>query len=292
MTLPKPVRRDKPATSERRDVPATAQCDIRPAPAQSDIPPASVRRVVSAAADLGGWLKTVEERLELAFEPEQRARILQYIALLRDWNRRINLVARDDDQTLAERHLLDSLTLLPILDRVAAGVSGRTPRLTDVGSGAGLPGIPLKIARPLWQVSLLDALAKRVVFLNDVIDSLSLGNTAALHMRAEDAGRQAAFREQSDLVVARAVSSLPVLCEYCLPLTRVGGYFVAMKGPAEGEWPHAGRAAAVLGGTLDECLEFCLPGTEMRRVLYLFRKTKKTPEAYPRPAGKPQKAPL
>lgn len=251
------------------------------------------------------WLLEISRRLCRPFDARARSRFEGYVRLLRQWNEKINLTAITDDEGIAVRHLLDSLTLLEPIERFerehmdslqqnlpGASESVRPLRLVDVGSGAGFPGLPLKIIRPDWDVLLLDSLAKRLGFLEAVIKELDLDGIHTWHDRAEDAGHRIGLRGQFDLVTARAVAPLPVLCEYCLPLLRHGGLFLAMKGNPETEWPGAANAVRTLGGKLDGIQTFNLPGTEMQRSIIAIRKTGKTPAMYPRRAGKPEKQPL
>jgi 16S rRNA (guanine527-N7)-methyltransferase len=242
---------------------------------------------VPMPAGLAGWINEAGRRLDLAFTPEQDFRFQRYFQLLREWNERVNLTAVVDDEGIAVRHLLDSLMLLPCL-----GQPGETASLIDVGTGAGLPGLPLKIMRPELRVVLLDALAKRIKFLDAVIEELMLPDITTLHNRAEDAARETTLREHFDIATARAVASLPALCEYCLPFVRTGGVFLAMKGQAEPECTEARNAIRILGGELADIHEYELPGTDMKRSIIQIRKVKPTPAAYPRRAGKPESQPL
>jgi 16S rRNA (guanine527-N7)-methyltransferase len=221
-------------------------------------------------------------------------RFERYAALLREWNERVNLTAILDDEGIAVRHFADSLSLAPRLrEALAARPAGAPPlRLVDVGSGAGFPGLPLAIAFPALRVTLVDSLAKRVAFLDAAIAALGLPNAAARHARAEDAAREPALRGAFDVAAARAVASLPVLCEYCLPFLREGGLFVAMKGRADEAAEPMDRALALLGGAPGPVDRFVLPGTDMQRTLVLVRKVRPTPPQYPRKAGKPEKEPL
>lgn len=230
------------------------------------------------------WIGEIASRLGISLDENQMSGLSDYIRLLREWNEKINLTAVVDDEGIAVRHLLDSLTLLPFL--------GSGHSLIDVGTGAGLPGIPLKIVRPDLKVTLLDSLAKRVRFLETVIAELHLDGITARHDRAEEAARLPMLRHQFDIATARAVASLPVLCEYCLPFVRTGGQFLAMKGQNAEVWQDAKRAIKILGGELADIHEFELPGTDMKRTILVIRKVAATPPAYPRKAGKPDKEPL
>lgn len=233
---------------------------------------------------LSQWIDEISLRLKLETSELQKSQYLNYLGLMREWNEKINLTAVLDDEGMSVRHLLDSLTLLPFLKG--------NQTLIDVGTGAGLPGLPLKIARPDLQVTLLDSLAKRVKFLDAVITVLDLSGIAAVHGRAEEAAQMPSLRQRFDVATARAVAALPVLCEYCLPFVRVGGVFLAMKGQGAENWRDANRAIKVLGAELSDIHEFILPGTDMKRTILTIRKTAHTPAAYPRKAGKPEREPL
>lgn len=213
-------------------------------------------------------------------------KLLRYHAMLMDWNTRIDLTAVLDPVEMTDRHYLDSASPL------GRGLIPVGARVIDVGTGAGLPGIPLMILRPDIRVTLLDALKKRVDFLQAVIAELGLA-AEAVHMRAEDAGRNAAHREAYDVAVSRAVAPTPVLLELMLPFVKVGGSAVAWKGPGvQAELMQAGRAAQLLGGEAGELIETPVPGRDWQHVLLVCRKKQKTARQYPRKAGTPGKNPL
>ena len=209
--------------------------------------------------------------------------LLQYKRILLEWNEKMNLTAIEEDRDFIIKHFVDSLSVMPFLK------DGQS--LIDVGTGAGFPGLPLKIANPSLKIVLLDSLEKRIGFLNAVIAELQLSGIHAVHSRAEDAGLAAEFREKSDVAVARALASLPVLLEYCLPLVKVGGIFTAMKAGSE-EVEISGKALDILGGKVEEIKNFILPGSDMKRSIIVVRKLRQTPTKYPRKAGKPSKEPL
>jgi 16S rRNA (guanine527-N7)-methyltransferase len=243
-----------------------------------------------------GWIHEIGRRLGLEIPDRAAAQYLEYFRLIREWNEKVNLTAVLDDEGMAVKHLLDSLTLLPFIEKheSAAGSGSKKPfQLVDVGSGAGFPGLPVKIVRPDLRVVLLDALDKRVKFLETVICTLELQDIAAIHSRAEDAARNANLRENFDIAVSRAVASLPILCEYCLPFVKTGGLFLAMKGPSDSEnTSGSSRAVNLLGGELYGIDSFVLPGTDIRRTIIQIRKIRPTPAAYPRRPGLPEKRPL
>jgi len=241
--------------------------------------------------DLGGHLERIQPHLAEPISERQHHQLLSYARLLREWNEKINLTAILDDEGIAVRHFQDSLTLVPAIRSYQAS-HGSKLLLADVGTGAGFPGLVLKIACPEIEVVLIDALNKRLKFLEAVIAELGLQGIRTVHARAEDAGRMNNLREQFDLVVARAVAALPVLAEYCLPLVRNNGQFIAMKAQAEEEIGSAQKALAILGGSTPTAQSFLLPGTDMQRTLITVDKVRPTPQAYPRKAGKVEQNPL
>ncbi|MDK6372162.1 16S rRNA (guanine(527)-N(7))-methyltransferase RsmG [Aerococcus urinae] len=211
-----------------------------------------------------------------------------YYQLLVSWNEKINLTAITDRDEVYLKHFYDSLTLAFSLETDLTG-----KKLVDVGSGAGFPSIPLKIAFPQLQVSIVDSLNKRIKFIETVTEELGLAGVSAYHDRAEDFGQNKAFRGQFDLATARAVARLSVLSEYCLPLVKKGGLFVAMKAAkADKEIADAKKAIATLGGKFSQDLALELPGQAGERHLLVIEKRKETPNKYPRKAGLPNKKPI
>ncbi|HPJ01362.1 MAG TPA: 16S rRNA (guanine(527)-N(7))-methyltransferase RsmG [Candidatus Limiplasma sp.] len=234
----------------------------------------------------------VEERLsalQITCDADAAKKLVKYQELVETWNERINLTGDASFEAMLDRHLMDSLTPLTV-----EGLIGNNASLIDVGSGAGLPGMPLAIARPDLRVTLLDSMQKRVVFLQTVVQTLSLANVSVLHARAEDAAQNAACRERFDIATARAVAALPVLQELLLPFVRVGGKCVCLKGPAAEDELLAGAAAAgLLGGGSPEMVEIALPfAPDLRHVLAITEKHSQTPKRYPRRSGTPAKNPL
>jgi 16S rRNA (guanine527-N7)-methyltransferase len=226
---------------------------------------------------------------EMGFEltEEQVDAFTRYKDLLLSWNEKMNLTAIVEEQHVAVKHFLDSLALLGKLDVKVHR------RMLDVGTGAGFPGIPLKVCCPWINVVLLDSLKKRVMFLEEVIRQLELTGIETVHGRAEEKGRDRDFKEGFDLVVARAVASMGVLSEYCLPFVKQDGVFVAFKGPEVAEELEAsGRALEILGGSLEAVHQVKLPFAGGDRSLVIIRKTRPTPEKYPRKPGMPEKKPL
>ncbi len=239
-----------------------------------------MKNIYDHAASLGIGLSSVQLTQFAAFKE-----------ILLDYNTRINLTRITDPQEIDLKHFADSLAILPYLMKASDDVSGGL-NMIDVGTGAGFPGIPLKIAMPSLKLTLIDSLKKRVDFLEKVIELLGLEGIKAVHLRAEDAGRETGSRDSFDVAVARAVASLPELCEYCLPLVRPGGIFAAMKGNIGDEVKQAGYAIEKLGGETEKIHEYLLPGSGIHRSLVIIRKTSLTPSEFPRKAGKPSSEPL
>ena len=210
--------------------------------------------------------------------------LLRYGHLLMETNKVMNLTAITDPADIAALHFLDSAALLTLEDF-------RDKTVVDVGTGAGFPGLPLKILEPTIHLTLLDSLGKRVQFLERVCQELGLADVACIHGRAEEFA--AAHRESFDLAVSRAVAALPVLCELCLPLVKPGGKFLAMKSvESDAELAAAQHAIAILGGAVEAVRDYAIPGTDVRHRLIVVEKVKKTPEKYPRMFAKIKKNPL
>lgn len=209
-----------------------------------------------------------------------------YYKMLIEWNEKINLTAIVDEREVVIKHFIDSVSVLPFFPD---GVKS----LIDVGTGAGFPGIPVKIVRNSMNITLLDSLEKRVNFLNSVINETGLTGIHAIHGRAEDFGQDNEYRECYDVGIARAVSALPVLCEYVMPFVRVGGYFIAMKGAnVKDEISEGEKAVTVLGGEVEDVKNFKLPFDNIERNVILIKKLRHTPTKYPRKSGKPAKSPI
>ena len=219
----------------------------------------------------------------------QLDQFLDYYEILLERNQVMNLTAITEFHEVLEKHFVDSLSLVKLLPDLSLSDFS----LIDVGTGAGFPGIPLKIVFPNLRVTLLDSLNKRVKFLNEVIEKLSLKDIYALHGRAEDFARKSEYRDHFDFCVSRAVSNLSTLSEYCLPFVKIGGLFVSYKSERiQEEAKNARHAFQLLGGEEEEWLSFLLPGSEMSRTLLPVRKKAPTPKKYPRKAGLPAKEPL
>ncbi|MBO6040253.1 MAG: 16S rRNA (guanine(527)-N(7))-methyltransferase RsmG [Oscillospiraceae bacterium] len=224
------------------------------------------------------------EELGLPLDAEAAARCRRYYELLTEKNRVMNLTAIEGEEDSARLHFLDCAALLTLCD-----FGGR--RVIDVGSGAGFPGLVLKIARPDIDLTLLDSLDKRVKFLRETADALGFTDVTCVHARAEEA--PADYRERFDIAVSRAVARLNLLCELCLPFVKTGGLFVAMKGPgAAEELDEAKKAIRTLGGELERAAAYTIPGTEVRHTAILIRKVADTPARYPRRWAQMKKQPL
>lgn len=224
----------------------------------------------------------------------QYDQLMLYYELLIEKNKVMNLTAITQFEEVINKHFVDSLALANVFGGQAkseAVLNGK--RLLDLGTGAGFPGVPLKIVFPMLHVTLLDSLNKRIGFLNEVIEALGLEGIEGYHGRAEDYGRQKEFREQFDYCVSRAVANLSTLAEYCMPFVRVGGAFIPYKsGNITDELQQANKAIKVLGGQLREVQGFTLSETDIERSLVIIDKKQLTKKAYPRKAGKPSKEPI
>jgi len=232
------------------------------------------------------------ERLGVVVTPEQLALFRRYHEELMAWNRRVNLTRVTGREEVRRLHFLDSLTAVPLLDACLSGLAAQ-PRILDLGSGAGLPGIPIKLVRPAWRVILLDSTRKRTAFLGHLIGLLGLRDVEVVTARAEEAGRLPAYRERLDAVISRAVAPLSVLAELCLPFVRLGGHMIGYKkGDIGAEIERSHRALRALGGgtpRLHAVPEEVLPG---QRCLVVVEKISATPETYPRRPGVPARRSL
>lgn len=227
------------------------------------------------------------EKMNIRLTGDQKRQFDLYYELLIEWNRVMNLTGITDYDEVNLKHFTDSLTISRIID------TEQINTLIDVGTGAGFPGIPIKIAFPHIKVYLLDSLNKRIKFLNEVIKKLGLKNIYAFHGRAEDFAKDRQYREKFDVCVSRAVANLSTLSEYCIPFVKTGGYFVSYKGgDSDEEVVRSENAITLLGGEIENTDRFFLPDTDMGRTLIKIRKRKSTPNRYPRKAGIPSKEPL
>ncbi len=226
-------------------------------------------------------------RIGITLEENQYNQIYKYYDLLMEWNKVMNLTAITDEIEFANKHIYDSVLVQSVFDM------NQVNSIIDVGTGAGLPGIPLKIIFPHLRMTLLDSLNKRINFLNQVIQELNLDYMETVHGRAEDFGRDPAYRESFDCCVSRAVSDLSILSEYCIPFVHENGHFIAYKSAdTDTEIEKARNPISILGGSIKGIEEVELQGQNVIRRFVLINKLSSTPSKYPRKAGKPQKSPL
>ena len=227
------------------------------------------------------------DKLGISLNQGQIKQFLQYYEILVEWNKVMNLTGITEFEEVIVKHFLDSLAIVKVCD------ISKVKTVIDVGTGAGFPGIPLKIAFPHLEVVLLDSLKKRITFLGEVINELKLVDITTVHGRAEDFANKGAYREQFDLSVSRAVANLSTLSEYCLPFVKIDGEFVSYKsGKIADEVSQAKKAVEVLGGEIISDEVFNLLDTDMERSFVVIRKHKNTPKKYPRKAGLPNKEPI
>ena len=227
------------------------------------------------------------EKLNINLTEHQKEQFDRYYEMLVEWNNVMNLTGITDYDEVNLKHFTDSLTLVRNIDM------NKIDAVIDIGTGAGFPGLPIKIAFPHIHVVLLDSLNKRIKFLNAVIEELDLADVETLHGRAEDYAKRKEYREQFDLCVSRAVANLSTLSEYCLPYIQVGGIFVPYKsGEIDDEVEQSKKAVRILGGNIKDVMKFELPGTDIHRSFVLIHKEQHTQKKYPRKAGIPAKEPL
>ena len=235
--------------------------------------------------ELRNYLLEATKNFKIQLDEKQISQLEKYFDLLVEWNEKINLTAITDAKGVAVKHFADSLTIFNYMD------IPQNTRVIDVGTGAGFPGIVLKIARPDIQLTLLDSLKKRLNFLEVVTNKLGF-EAELIHSRAEEGGQDLDLRESYDLAVSRAVAQLNILCEYCLPYVRLSGRFVAFKANADGELTSSKKAIQILGGKLKSVNKFELPLEGGARTLVEIEKVQPTPEKYPRQNGKIKAKPL
>ncbi len=232
---------------------------------------------------------------ELGIMPDEKqmSLFIEYYKILVEWNSFMNLTAIEGFHEVCKKHFTDSLAIVKAYDFPAVCDKDSGWKMIDVGSGAGFPGIPVKIIFPHVRVTLLDSLNKRVKFLNEVIEKLGLEGIEALHGRAEDYAKPNMLREKYDLCVSRAVANLSTLSEYCIPFVKAGGKFISYKSEKlTDEISAAGKAISVLGGKVSGQIDYILPGSDIYRNLLIIDKVKATPKKYPRRAGIPAKEPM
>lgn len=227
------------------------------------------------------------KELDIKLNDRQKQQFQKYYELLVEWNKVMNLTGITEYDEVNEKHFVDSLAIVKAVE------IEKVKSVIDIGTGAGFPGIPLKIVYPQLHVVLLDSLNKRIKFLDTVIEELGLENIDTLHGRAEDYAKKEEYREQFDLCVSRAVANLATLSEYCIPYIRVGGMFISYKsGNVDEELQQSKKAVNVFGGKIAETVKFQLPGTEIGRAFVKIEKEKRTGRKYPRKAGLPGKEPI
>ena len=240
--------------------------------------------------DLTSFEKGLEQ-LSITLSGEQTQQFLTYYEYLVEKNKVMNLTAITEYEEVITKHFLDSLAVVKTSCFKSEKLAGK--RLIDIGTGAGFPGIPLKIAFPELEILLLDSLNKRINFLNEVTEMLGLTKINTVHGRAEDYAKQKGYRESFDFCVSRAVANLSTLSEYCIPFVKPGGCFISYKsGSVDQELIQAEKAVKILGGQREEVVRFSLADTDMDRSFVVIRKAKPTPKKYPRKAGLPSKEPL
>lgn len=228
--------------------------------------------------------KNLAEIINIELTNEQIDKFFNYKNLLQEWNEKMNLTAIVDDEEIILKHFIDSLTIEKYISKDSS--------IIDVGTGAGFPGIPLKIVRDDIELTLLDSLNKRITFLNEVISINNLQKVRCIHGRAEDVSRETSMREKFDYATARAVANLSTLSELCLPFVKVGGKFICMKGNNIEEVEEAQKAIEVLGGKIVSIEKLTLPNSDIERNVIIIEKIKQTPKQYPRKAGTPAKEPI
>lgn len=225
--------------------------------------------------------------LGIKLTEKQKQQFVKFYELLVEWNKVMNLTSITEYEEVNEKHFVDSVSLVKAIDIYSVDT------MIDIGTGAGFPGIPLKIVFPHLNVILLDSLNKRIKFLNNAIDELGLTDIKTIHGRAEDYAKQVEYREQFDICVSRAVANLASLSEYCVPYVKVGGKFIPYKsGEIDNEVQQAKKAIHLLGGKLIDVIKFQLPETEINRAFVVIEKIQNTAKKYPRKAGLPTKEPL
>ena len=226
------------------------------------------------------------KKINIELTEKQIKQFMDYKDMLLEWNEKFNLTAITDEREIILKHFVDCLA-------ISAGAELAGKKIIDVGTGAGFPGVPVKIAFPDTQMTLLDSLNKRITFLEELKNKLGLENVTCIHSRAEDGGTDKNLREGLDLCISRAVANLAVLSEYCLPFVKVGGYFISMKGPdVNDELNESEKAIKVLGGEVKEIKLINIPETDINHSIIIIKKIKPTPSKYPRKAGKAKKEPI
>lgn len=230
-------------------------------------------------------IKNSAEKLNLTFSKDQYEQFMQYKKLLKEWNEKMNLTAIIEDEEIINKHFIDSIQAFQFNELNDA------TSLIDIGSGAGFPGLPIKIMKPELKVTLLDSTNKKLGFLKVVAEELELKDVEFIHSRAEDGARKLGYRDSFDIAISRAVANLSLLTELCLPYVRIGGHFIALKGPAvDQEIDDAKYAVELLGGKLSQVIEVNIEGTDLKHNLVVIRKMKATHKDYPRSSSNIKKS--
>lgn len=229
-------------------------------------------------------LENAAKQIEIELTKKQIEKFYNYMNLLLEWNEKINLTAIIEPREVILKHFVDSLTIAKYIKE--------NEKLIDVGTGAGFPGIPLSIVKENTDIVLLDSLNKRINFLEEIKQNLKLKNITTIHGRAEEFGKNKNEREKYDIATSRAVASLNILLEYLLPLVKVGGRAICMKGSNIEEIENAKNALEILGGKIEKIEEITLPNSDIKRNIIIVKKVKNTPSKYPRKPGTPSKEPI
>ncbi len=229
-------------------------------------------------------LKEKAKQIDIILEEEQIKQFYEYMNVLLEWNEKINLTAIIEPKEIILKHFIDSLTIQKYIQE--------GQKVIDVGTGAGFPGIPLSIIKQNTEITLLDSLNKRITFLNESISSLQLKNIKTVHARVEEFANNKKERESYDIATSRAVASLNVLLEYLLPLVKVGGFCICMKGSNTEEIQEAKNALEILGGEIEKIEKINLPDSDIQRNIIVVKKSRQTPSKYPRKPGTPSKEPI
>lgn len=229
-----------------------------------------------AASDIG-----------LELDETKYNQFIKYKDLLKEWNEKVNLTAITEDEQIIKKHFIDSMKIFKFQPLKQAS------KIIDIGTGGGFPGIPMRIMRPEVEMVLLDSLKKRINVLDDILNNIGIQGLETIHGRAEEFGQSLIYREKFDAVVSRAVANLTVLAELCVPFVKVGGYFVALKGPSVNEEvTEAKKAIGLLGGKIEDIIEIEIEDSDLNHNLVVIKKVKNTPKQYPRKAGIINKKPL
>ena len=230
-------------------------------------------------------IKEYMNKINIEISDKQIEKFFDYMNLLLEWNEKINLTAITEPEDIILKHFVDCATILKYIKD--------EDKIIDIGTGAGFPGIPLKILNEKLDITLMDSLNKRINFLNEIINKLDLKNIVAIHARAEELARNKEYREKFDIATSRAVANLSTLSEYMLPMTKINGQSICMKGPdIEEEIENGKKAVKILGGKIKKVEKLELPESKDKRTIIQIIKTKNTPNKYPRKAGKPSKEPI